>query len=238
MSALKRLSLPVRVSLALLVFAAIGSSANAQARGAAAQPASPLRIFFAESPALLIRIEGDPVYEHIEGTDLARIVNTRALIVRDPAGIHYLKVLDGWMEAYMLRGEWSVSGVTPPGGAQALERAVRAGNVDLLTGRGSEGEPRSLAEQAPVIFTALKPAALVVTDGTPRYESVDGTSLERLVNTTGTVFREPTDQQLYVLVSGQWYRSWTTDGAWQLIPSDELPADIARYARRLPGGER
>ena len=56
----------------------------------------------------LIRIDGDPVYRRIEGTDLERIVNTKVLIVRDSADIHYLKVRDGWMEAYGLMGDWSV----------------------------------------------------------------------------------------------------------------------------------
>ena len=85
----------IRVGLAAMLLLGAGE------RGANAQSVSaePPQIFFAESPATLILIDGDPVYRHIEGTDLERIVNTRALIVREPAGIHYLKVLDGWMES-------------------------------------------------------------------------------------------------------------------------------------------
>src|SRR6266850_2225726 len=66
-----------------------------------------------DAPALLIQIDGEPVYRHVEGTTLDRVVNSQAVIVRDPAGIHYLKVLDGWMEAYGLRGQWSIAGVSP-----------------------------------------------------------------------------------------------------------------------------
>jgi hypothetical protein len=207
------------VSLTLLLLAASGSSGIAQARND-----DPRQIFFAESPARLILIDGDPVYRGVAGTDLERIINTSALIVRDSAGIHYLKVLDGWMEAYTLRGDWSVSGVTPPGGREALEGAADAKIVDVV-------------ESPPTIFISSEPAALIVTDGPARYQTIAGTSLEYLANTTATVFREPTDQELYVLVAGRWFRSWRTDGPWEFIPSDELPADIRQHVRPKPEGK-
>lgn len=215
---------PTRVSLTLvLLLAAGGRSGNAQSR-----PADPPQIFFAEAPALLILIDGDPVYQPIAGTDLERIVNTSALIVRERAGIHYLKVLDGWMEAYTLSGDWSPSGVAPTGGTEALKTAS-ATKIDLLDGRGSTARGTSLATQAPTILISSEPAELIVTDGPARYQTVEGTSLEQLVNTTATILREPTDQELYTLVANRWFRAWTTDGPWQFIASDELPADITAW---------
>ena len=58
--------------LTLLLLVAGGSSARAQQRP---------EIVFAEALALLISIDGAPVYRHIPGTDLSRLVNTKALIV-------------------------------------------------------------------------------------------------------------------------------------------------------------
>src|SRR5437867_4280222 len=89
---------------------------------AADQSADPPRLLFAQRLAILILIDGDPVYRPIRGTDLERIVNTKAFVVHDTAGIHYMKVFDGWMEAYGLTGLWSVAGVPPPGADQALRR--------------------------------------------------------------------------------------------------------------------
>ena len=66
-----------------------------------------------------------------------------------------------------------------------------------------------------------------MTDGAPRYEPIRGTSLKRLVNTTATVFKEPTDDEVYVLVVDRWFRAWTTDGPWELVQADQLPSDIA-----------
>jgi hypothetical protein len=210
----------------LLLLLAGGSSARAQQ--------SP-QVFFAEAPALLVRIEGAPVYRHIAGTDLARLVNTSALIVRDPGGILYLKVLDGWMESYDLTGDWSVSGVSPFGENRRVERAVVASTADRLDGRPSSAAKaqtieliNTLDDKPPTVFISTGPAALIVTDGPPRYETIPGTSLQYLANSHAKVFREPTDDEIYVRIDQAWYRAWTTDGPWESIPSDQLPTDIVR----------
>jgi hypothetical protein len=217
------MAFPVRAGLTLVLLLAGGGRDNAQSQTGAPH------IFFEQAPALLITTDGDPVYRGVEGTDLERIVNTRAFIVRDHAGIHYLKVFDGWMEAYVLNGDWSVSGVAPEGGLEALRRAVDAKLVDRLDGDGSSVDTPSLATEVPSIVISPEPAALILTEGPARYQRVEGTSLEYLVNTTAKVFREPTDQQLYVLVGGRWFRAWATAGPWEFIRDNELPADIARW---------
>ena len=189
-------------------------------------------ILFSATPAMLIQIDGDPVYRDIDGTGLQRIVNTKPLILRDESGTFYLRILNGWMEAYSLEGMWSVAGV-PPEKADAALRTAVATKVDLLDRGDTPGAAGSTSltdGQAPAIYISTIPAALVVTDGSPRFEAIPGTSLEKIANTTSKVFREPTDQELYLLVSGRWFRSWTTAGPWQVVPNDQLPADIARIS--------
>jgi hypothetical protein len=206
------------------------------APAAMADDTSPARtetpqILFSASPAMLIRIDGDPVYRDVDGTGLQRIVNTKPLILRDESGTFYLRILNGWMEAYSLEGLWSVAGVPPENADAALRNAGAVKGVDLLDGMdtpGAAGNTPLADERAPVIYISTIPAALVVTDGSPRFEPMPGTSLEYIANTTSKVFREPTDQELYLLVSGRWFRSWTTAGPWQAVPGDQLPADIAR----------
>ena len=68
---------------------------------------------------------------------------------------------------------------------------------------------------------------LIVTDGPPQFAPLQGTPILYVKNTSAHVFKEPTDQELYVFVSGQWYRAWTTDGPWEHLSSVSLPADLA-----------
>ena len=68
----------------------------------------PPTFLFSEQAAILVLIDGPPVYRPIDGTDLQRIINTKPFIIRD-YHIHYMKVFDGWMEAYGLTGMWSVA---------------------------------------------------------------------------------------------------------------------------------
>src|SRR5207249_2471317 len=134
---------------------------------------------------------------------------------------------DGWMEAYGLRGMWSVAGVPPPGAEQALRRAAAARTVALLdavTPRRSGSGPTLNDATAPAIFISTEPAELIITDGPPRFATVEGTSLEYVENTTANVFKEPTDEELYVLISGRWFRAWTTDGPWEAVPRSDLPS--------------
>jgi hypothetical protein len=218
--------------LPLLVVCVLTSAAVASAEARQVHLGAPTageKILFAHERAILIRIDGEPVYRLVKGTDLQRITNTKPFIVRDSAGIHYLKVLDGWMEAYGLTGMWSVAGVPPPGAELALRRAAVTRTVDLLEGTGPTptGESPSLdAGAAPAIFISTTPAELIVVDGMPRFATLEGSSLEYIENTTASVFREPTDQELYVVISGRWFRSWTTDGPWEPVSPGDLPSDI------------
>jgi hypothetical protein len=125
---------------------------------------------------------------------------------------------------------WSVSGAPPPGAEEALQQAVAARTVDLLDGLtpGKPGDiPKLDGGAVPTVFVSTQPADLIITDGPPRFAAVEGTSLKYVENTTANVFKEPTDDELYVLSSGRWFRAWRTDGPWQFVPSRELPADFA-----------
>jgi len=196
---------------------------------AADQFEDPPRLLFAERPAILVPIDGDPVYRPVQGTELERIVNTKPFIVRDAADIHYMKVFDGWMEAYGLTGMWSVAGVPPRGADEAVRRAAIAKTVDLLDGatsRAPGNRPPLDDATAPAIFISRVPAELIVSNGPFRFATVGGTSLQYVENTTANVFKEPTDEELYVLISGRWFRAWTTDGPWEVVSRSDLPSDI------------
>jgi hypothetical protein len=178
------------------------------------------RIIFSSMPAMVVRIDGEPRYEDIPGTDLQRIVNTNAFILRDDADIHYMKMGDYWMEAEGLLGGWSKAGMLPDGVNAALAAATKNGHAPISTFSNAPG-------QEPIVFVATTPANLIITDGEPQYVHYNGTTLLYVKNTSAVIFKEPTDQELYVHLSGGWYRAWSTNGPWERVRDDALPADLA-----------
>jgi hypothetical protein len=179
------------------------------------------RIIFSSLPAVVVRIDGQPRYEDIAGTGLQRIVNTSAFIVRADADMHYLKLGDSWMEAEGLMGGWSKAGMLPDGLAAAFETATKAGRISLVT---SSPDHR----QMPIVFVATTAADLIITNGDPEFAQYNGTPLLYVTNTSAVIFKEPTDRELYVHLSGGWYRAWNTNGPWQRIRDDALPTDLAQ----------
>jgi hypothetical protein len=75
---------------------------------------------------------------------------------------------------------------------------------------------------------SMTPASLIVTNGEPQHLPFKGTSLLYLSNTTSSVFREPTDQELYVRIPAGWFRAWTANGPWEQVRADELPLDLVQ----------
>jgi len=189
---------------------------------------TPPRFVFSTVPAILVSIDGAPVYRPLAGLPLERVINTRPLLLRDARGVHYLKIFDGWMSAPSLDGRWSV--LAAPGAD--LERVWRqvadAHLADPLSGQASPDDPAPrLAAGAPALVFATAPTELVVTEGAPRYVPIAGTRLLYVDNTTGNVFRSTQDSRTYVLASGRWFRAVDEGGPWEYVAQSALPPDFA-----------
>ena len=185
----------------------------------------PPRIVFAQTPSILVSIDGKPEYRAMAGTAYQRVINTRPLLLRDANGAHYLRVFDGWLTANALQGPWSVS--NPSSALEAaFKQASDARLVDPLTGQTTPDHPApSLKEIVPGLVVAVAPTELIVTDGPLRYVGIPGTGLQYANNTTGNVFRDG-DNQIYVLTTGRWFRAPGEQGPWQFVPANKLPADF------------
>jgi hypothetical protein len=79
------------------------------------------------------------------------------------------------------------------------------------------------------VHVSTTPTVLIVTNGEPEFAPVEGSKLLYMKNTTSRVYQEPTDQELYVHVSDQWYRAWTESGPWQHVSAGDVPADLMSY---------
>ncbi|HVI75205.1 MAG TPA: hypothetical protein VM683_09520 [Anaeromyxobacteraceae bacterium] len=218
---------------------AIARAQKAQARRV--QNAPP-EVVFRTHPALLVLVDGKPQWRSIEGTPLERVVNTRPLLVRDPArGTVYLHLLDGWMSAAALQGPYTVVKELPAALAQAYAWATKQHGLDLLEAKpdaapaaaGSEPDakkvpPPTLAAGAPEIVVATRPTALVLTEGEPQLEPIADTGFASWKNTSSDVLVDEADGSLYLLLAGRWFTAEDAEGPWSFVEAKDLPPGFSR----------
>jgi len=194
-------------------------------------------ILFSTKPTLLIAVEGQPVYRPVAKTELERVFNTRALILRDKSGKHFLHLFDGYLEAPGLNGPWTVAAKTPAEVTKAEKQAVAAKQVDLLAGQPNpetKKEPSLKSTPVPEIRIATVPTELVVLRGDPQWSPIPATSLRYATNTASQVFKLLDDQKIYVLLSGRWFRSDSFNGPWEYVGGSYLPAAFANIPDDSP----
>ncbi len=83
----------------------------------------------------------------------------------------------------------------------------------------------------PKILFASTPSALIVVNGKPILRDVEGTDIQRVVNTPYVMLYEPGEKAYYLKSSAVWYKTADIKGAWERVASP--PVSIARAARRV-----
>jgi len=188
---------------------------------------TPPRIVFSDEPTMLLLLSGEPVLESVPGTTLKRVANTRALMLIDGDGTHYLHFFDGWLEAPAYSGPWKIAADPPTDLEKAKERAVERRQVDLLAGQPdpeTDEFPSLATDEPPAILVATRPTELIVTEEEPKWVNLGTTGLEYVENTPANWFRVTETGDHFLLLSGRWFKSQDPDlGAWTYVPGKELP---------------
>jgi hypothetical protein len=189
----------------------------------------PPRIVFSTTPMVLVLIQGEPAWRPVAGTNLTRVINTRALVLSDPSGRVYVHVLNGYMTAASLNGPWTVAAAAPAGAPQVAQELAKKNTVDLMEGPVNEttGQRPSLAAGAPGVVVATRPTEIVITEGPMNWTPIETTQLLYVSNTNGNVFQDLATQQYYVLVTGRWFLAAQLSGPWSYVPGADLPVDFA-----------
>ncbi|MDX2168602.1 MAG: hypothetical protein SF182_16130 [Deltaproteobacteria bacterium] len=213
--------------------ASLAASGTVHTKGVAVQNTPP-RILVSYTPAVLVPIDGQAVLRPVPGTNLQRVINTRALIVR-AGSTYYLHVYDGWLQASAVDGPWSQASSTPAALPNLAQTLSASGTVDLLSGANAQPPP-SLANGVPAIYIAHQPSELLVFKGQPNLQPVGNTGLLWASNTTSDVIVDTATSNYYVLLSGRWYEAQGLSGPWTYVPSNGLPAAFARIPPSSPAG--
>ena len=198
----------------------------------------PPRVVFSYKSAILVTIDGPPAWRPVKDSKVERVINTRVLLVRKDEDEIFVHVFDGWMTAKSLEGPWTVEKDPPKELQAALADAKASGQVDLLLG-GNPNDAKTLPSlkqqgRSPVILVATTPTELIVVENGANFVAIPGTGLSYVQNTTGNVFRLASDQKVYLLISGRWFRAPSFDGPWEYVANDALPPDFAKIPDDSP----
>ncbi len=189
----------------------------------------PPPIFYSSSPAILLIVEGEPVFAPVQKTNLQFVVNTNWDLFQDKKKKNfYLLLSNGWLTAKALTGPWIPTQSLP----EDFGKLPSGENFDEVKKMVPPPPP---AGTVPQVFYSPVPAELIFLKGAPVYATVAGTELLYVTNTDNDIFIDNAQKEYYILLSGRWFRAKAFGGPWTYA-GDDLPADFARIPENSPKG--
>ena len=180
----------------------------------------PPKIVFVNELAVLLLYDGDPKWSDVEKSSYERALNTPYLVVRDKRSkACYLSSGSLWYSAKDPLGPWAPI-TNPP--------------ADLVQMLPKPDADDPVPSKPPVVVVATEPTEIVVSDGEPKWTPVGDGELLYVSNTETPWVREVETNQMYVLLSGRWFRAAGSDRPLDLRAGRPAAADL----REDPGGLR
>jgi hypothetical protein len=172
--------------------------------------ADPPPIFYSKTPAVLVNVDGDPIWSPIMGNDLQFAVNTNwDLFQHTPTRTLYLRATDTWLQAPALQGPWTYAGLLPDSFYKLPN------DPNWKDAKGALPGKRIAPSDAPKVFATTAPAELILLKGEPAYSPVTGAaSLLWVSNTDSDVFRMTQTGSVYFLIAGRWFSAPDFSGPW------------------------
>ena len=203
--------------------------------------ADPPPIFFSKTPAVIVVLDGEPIWSPIKDNDLKYAVNTNwDLFQYTPTNAYYLRHNTGWLMTSDLAGAWAPAGTLP---ASFKKLPAEDNWKEVLA--NLPGKP--IAKSAmPKVFVSVQPAELILLTGEPNYLVVGKSELLWVSNTESDVFRLGKTGPVYYLVAGRWFSAPDFTGPWTFATTS-LPAafqaiplehDRSRVLASVPGTDQ
>jgi hypothetical protein len=185
--------------------------------------ADPPQIFFSKKPAVIVNLDGEPIWSPIKENDLKFAVNTNwDLFEHEPTKTLYLRHDGSWLKATDVKGPWTASAAPLPASFKKLPADDNWKDVKAAL----PGKPLA-ATAVPQVFVTFTPGELILLTGEPRYVPVTGTSLQWVGNTESDLFRVGPTGSVYYLVAGRWFVAPDFTGPWTFA-TPTLPADFKK----------
>lgn len=174
----------------------------------------PPEIVFAQALSVLLLYDGEPKLSEIENSPYERVLNVPFAVACKKRGNEcWLSSGKFWYTARDPLGPWSYS-TSPP--------------QDLVENMSTAETAPDQPDTPPAIVVATAPTELIVTQGAPDWVPLEGGQILYVSNTESPWLRDLPTGNMYVLLSGRWYRSKAEDGPWTFVKPDELPASFAQ----------
>ncbi|MCU0251084.1 MAG: hypothetical protein MUE61_12795 [Vicinamibacterales bacterium] len=170
----------------------------------------PPAIVFSTELAVLLLFDGAPIFRAIENSPYERALNTPFAVVRDTRSrVCYLTSGPLWYTARDPLGPWQPTS-SPP--------------ADLVANMPKDDSGEPAPKVPPRIVVATTPTELIATDGQPAWRPLPSGKLLYVENAETPWLRDLDGQQMYVLLSGRWFKATSTAGPWAFVRADQLPA--------------
>ncbi len=185
-------------------------------------------------PAELILIDGKPKFVPVPGTSLLWVSNTESdLFATGPDGPLYYLVAGRWFKAPNWNGNWTFATPNLPEDFQRISLEHPRSRVLASVPGTQQAAEAVLLAQVPQVARVNKNEIKVpdvIYQGEPQYQPIEGTELQRAVNTDRDIVK--VGDTYYMCYQGVWFQSNSPKGAWTLATS--VPPEIYQIPPSSP----
>jgi hypothetical protein len=192
--------------------------------------ADPPKVFSAAMPAVLMNLDGNPIWSPIKEVDLKFAVNTNwDLFEYTPGKTYYARYNSSWLQAPAVSGPWQPLNGKLPDSFSKLPADENWKEVKAaVPGKKLSGKA------VPKVFVSTTPAELIALEGNISYLAVEGApTLLWVSNTESDLFRMGRNGDFYFLVAGRWFRAPSLEGPWTFA-TPTLPDEFKKIRIEHP----
>lgn len=186
----------------------------------------PPAILVSTVPAELIQSKGEANFASISDTHLLYMSNSENDIFKSMDNQNYYVLISGrWYSSLKLEGPWTYvpSDKLPTDFAKIPEGSEKDNVLASVAGTPASQDAIRDAQVPQTAKVDREKATCTVTyDGEPKFEKIEGTSLELAMNTKSTVLKS--GSKYYCVDNGVWFVATVAKGPWKV--SDDRPKEV------------
>jgi hypothetical protein len=188
---------------------------------------NPPRIIIATKPTELIVTTGQPQWVPVPNTELLFVENTTGHVFKNTKDqATYVLTSGRWFKAPSEAGPWAfIAGTDLPKDFRAIPDDSPKENVKASVPGTPQADEAVIANSVPQTAKVDKKKAVFSPkmDGEPRFEPVEGTPLQRVVNSSSPILRVD-EKSFYAVENGVWFVATSLAGPW--VVAESVPAVI------------